>query len=70
MMFKNKVPKGYQINVQCCQKENGDLTHLILSKITGDVKKYFLFALTSEGSLKQLATSQTPARLYQIIWPD
>lgn len=62
------IPKGYKLNVRCSKKENGTITHLILSKVIGENIKYFLFEVLENGDLKQISTSQTPAKLYQIIW--
>ena len=69
-MQKIKIPKGYKLNVECHKAEDGPATHLILSKlVSGDIR-YFLFEILENNNLNQISTSQTPAKLYQIIWPQ
>ena len=69
-MGKFKIPKGYTLKVECRQNEGGPITHLILSKLVGGDLRYFLFEILENNNLNQIATSQTPVKLYQIIWPQ
>lgn len=68
-MQKFKVPKGYKLNVQCCKEENGPVTHLIFSKNVGENLRYFLYKVLKDNAIEQVSTSQTPTKLYQMIWP-
>lgn len=68
-MNKSNMLKTHHLEVQCCKDPNGPVTHLIASKLVGGNLKYFLFKIVENNNVEQVSTSQTPVKLYDIVWP-
>ena len=54
-----QIPKNSKLEVRCCEQEGGPVTHLIVSKITGAAKKFYLYQVNGD-ELRQLAVSENP----------
>lgn len=63
------IPKNSKLEVRCCQEENGPVTHLIVSKVVGMNKKFYLYQINGD-ELLQIGVAENPYDLYDKIRSD